>query len=76
MSHRLPTARASIGRSPPRLTVWAFLIQAQATDPPNCGSTEEERMAATYLAGPRRHPDHDHPSEEDHGWIDSAPRPP
>ena len=23
-------------------------------------SSPEERMAATYLAGPRRHPDHDH----------------
>ena len=35
--------------------------------------SSKERMAATFLAGPRRHPDHDHPSEEDHGWIDSAP---
>jgi hypothetical protein len=29
-------------------------------------------MATTFLAGPRRHPDHDHLSEEDHGWIDFA----
>jgi hypothetical protein len=35
--------------------------------------SSKERMTATLLAGPRRHPDHDHLSEEDHGWIDSAP---
>ena len=29
-------------------------------------------MAATFLAGPRRHPDHDHPAEEDHGCLKSA----
>jgi TubC N-terminal docking domain len=53
-------------RPPPRPTVallWEILISAQATGPPIRGPTahpSEERMAATYLAGPRRHPDHDH----------------
>jgi TubC N-terminal docking domain len=53
-------------RPPARPTVallWELLISAQATGPPIRGPTtppSEERMAATYLAGPRRHPDHDH----------------
>jgi TubC N-terminal docking domain len=47
----------------PVALLWELLISAQATGPPTCGPTtplREERMAATYLAGPRRHPDHDH----------------
>jgi hypothetical protein len=55
---------------PPAALLWKILVSAQATGPsirrPTAHSTEE-RMAATYLAGPRHHPDHDHPSEEDHG---------
>jgi hypothetical protein len=48
---------------PPMALLWELLISAQATGPPIRGPTtppSEERMAATYLAGPRRHPDHDH----------------
>ena len=48
---------------PPAALLWELLIPTQATGPPICGPTahpSEERMAATYLAGPRRHPDHDH----------------
>jgi TubC N-terminal docking domain len=59
---------------PPLVLLWELLTPAQATGPP-IGPTahrSEERMAATFLAGPRRHPDQDHPSEEDHGRIDSA----
>jgi hypothetical protein len=66
---RRPPAR------PPVILLWDLLIPAQATGPPIRGPTahpSEERMAATFLAGPRRHPDHDHRSEEDHGWIDFA----
>ena len=54
---RRPPAR------PPVALLWELLISAQATGPPIRGPTthpSEERMAATYLAGPRRHPDHDH----------------
>jgi hypothetical protein len=49
--------------SPPVALLWELLIPAPATGPPIRGPTpppSEERMAATYLAGPRRHPDHDH----------------
>jgi hypothetical protein len=48
---------------PPVALLWELLICAPATGPPIRGATtppSEERMAATYLAGPRRHPDHDH----------------
>jgi hypothetical protein len=48
---------------PPVALLWEMLISAQATGPPTRGPTahpSEERMAATYLAGPRRHPDQDH----------------
>jgi TubC N-terminal docking domain len=54
---RRPPAR------PPVALLWELLICARATGPPIRGPTtppSEERMAATYLAGPRRHPDHDH----------------
>jgi TubC N-terminal docking domain len=54
---RQPPAR------PPVALLWELLISAEATGPPIRGPTghpSEERMAATYLAGPRRHPDHDH----------------
>jgi hypothetical protein len=54
---RRPPAR------PPAALLWELLIPTQATGPPIRGPTtppSEERMAATYLAGPRRHPDHDH----------------
>jgi hypothetical protein len=59
---------------PPLALLWELLTPAQATGPPVGPSVHrsEERMAATFLAGPRRHPDQDHPWEEDHGWIDSA----
>jgi len=65
-------------RPPARLPLallWELLVPAQATGPPIRGPTahpDKERTAATYLAGPRRHPDHDHLSEEDHGRINSA----
>ena len=53
---RRPPAR------PPVALLWELLIPAQATGPPIRGPhPSEERMAATFLAGPRRHPDHDHP---------------
>jgi len=48
---------------PPAALLWDLLIPTQATGPPIRGPTahpDKERMAATYLAGPRRHPDHDH----------------
>jgi hypothetical protein len=54
---RRPSAR------PPVALLWEILISAQPTGPPIRRPTthpNEERMAATYLAGPRRHPDHDH----------------
>jgi hypothetical protein len=54
---RRPLAR------PPAALLWELLIPTQATGPPIRGPTtppSKERMAATYLAGPRRHPDHDH----------------
>ena len=54
---RRPPAR------PPVALLWELLISAQATGPPIRRQTahpSEERMAATYLAGPRRHPDQDH----------------
>jgi hypothetical protein len=54
---RRPPAR------PPVALLWELLISAPTTGPPIRGPTpppSEERMAATYLAGPRRHPDHDH----------------
>jgi hypothetical protein len=54
---RRPPAR------PPVALLWEILISAYATGPPIRGPTthpSEERMAATYLAGPRRHPDQDH----------------
>jgi hypothetical protein len=59
---------------PPLALLWELLAPAQATGPPVGPSVHrsEERMAATFLAGPRRHPDHDHPSEDDHGCFDSA----
>jgi hypothetical protein len=63
--------------TPPVALLWELLICAQATGPPIRGPTpppSEERMAATYLAGPRRHPDHDHSLGNDHGWIDFARR--
>jgi hypothetical protein len=65
---RRPVAR------PPLALLWELLSPAQATGPPLGPSAHRsgERMAATFLAGPRRHPDQDHPSEEDHGQIDSA----
>jgi TubC N-terminal docking domain len=59
----------------PVALLWELLIPAQTKGPPIHGPTThpgEERMAATFLAGPRRHPDHDHPSEEDDGCFDSA----
>lgn len=62
---------------PPVALLWELLRPAQATGPPIRGPTahpSDERMAATYLAEPRRHPDHDHPSEEEHGCSDSARR--
>jgi TubC N-terminal docking domain len=49
--------------SPPVALLWELLVSAPATGPPIRGPTahpSEERMAATYLAGPRRHPDQDH----------------
>jgi hypothetical protein len=49
--------------TPPVALLWDLLIATQATGPPMRGPTphpSEERMAATYLAGPRRHPDQDH----------------
>jgi TubC N-terminal docking domain len=49
--------------TPPVALLWELLISAQATGPPIRGPTahpHKERMAATYLAEPRRHPDHDH----------------
>ena len=67
---RRPPAR------PPVALLWELLSPAQATGPPIRGPTVRpsgERMAATFLAGPRRHPDHDHPLEENHGRIDFAP---
>ena len=51
--------------------LWELLTPARATGP--MAHRSEERMAATFLAGPRRHPDHDHPLEENHGRIDFAP---
>ena len=54
---RRPSAR------PPVALLWELLISAQATGPPIRGPTTHpsgERMAATYSAGPRRHPDQDH----------------
>jgi hypothetical protein len=54
---RRPPAR------PPVMLLWELLISAPATGPPTFRPTahpSEERMAATYLAGPRRHPDQDH----------------
>jgi hypothetical protein len=48
---------------PPAALLWELLMSAPATGPPIRGPTarpDKERMAATYLAGPRRHPDHDH----------------
>jgi TubC N-terminal docking domain len=54
---RRPPAR------PPVALLWELLISSPTTGPPIRGPTpppSEERMAATYLAGPRRHPDHDH----------------
>ena len=54
---RRPPAR------PPVALLWELLISTQATGPPIRGPTahpSKERMAATYLAGPRRHPDQDH----------------
>ena len=54
---RRPPAR------PPVALLWELLSPAQATGPPIRGPTVRpsgERMAATFLAGPRRHPDHDH----------------
>jgi hypothetical protein len=65
---RRPPARPSLA------LLWDLLAPAQATAPPIRASVRrsEERMAATFLAGPRRDPDQDHPSEEDHGCFDSA----
>jgi hypothetical protein len=63
MIRYLSIACVGIGRSAPSSTSWELLIRAQTTGPPTCGSTvhlSEERMAATYLAEPRRHPHHDH----------------
>jgi TubC N-terminal docking domain len=57
LRYRRPPAR------PPVALLWELLISAPITGPPIRGPTtppSEERMAATYLAGPRRHPDHDH----------------
>ena len=53
---RRPSAR------PPVALLWELLIFAQADRPPSrpTAHPSEERMAATFLAGPRRHPDHDH----------------
>ena len=48
---------------------------AEATGPPIQGPTahrSEEADGGEVLGRPRRHPDHDHPSEENHGWTDSA----
>ena len=56
-SRRRPPAR------PPVALLWELLISAPATgatDPRPTAHPSEERMAATYLAGPRRHPDQDH----------------
>ena len=61
--------------TPPVALLWDLLIPALATGPPVRALTADlskERMAATFLAGPRRHPDQDHPSEEDHGYSNSA----
>jgi hypothetical protein len=70
----LRTATGSVQRyrrrppaSPPVSLLWQLLVPARATGPPSRGPTpspNEERMAATFLAGPRRHPDHDHPLGE------------
>jgi hypothetical protein len=57
LRYRRPPAR------PPVALLWELLISTEATGPPIRGPTtppSEERMAATYLAGPRRHPDRDH----------------
>jgi hypothetical protein len=51
---RRPPAR------PPVALFWELLMSAQATGRPLTRPSSEERMAATHLAGPRRHPDHDH----------------
>ena len=66
---RRPPAR------PPVALLWELLIAAPATGPPSRGPTagpSGRRVAATFLAGPRRHPDHDHPLEDDHGGFRSA----
>jgi TubC N-terminal docking domain len=58
----LRSRRRPPGR-PPVALLWELVISAQATGPPVRGPTtppSEQRMAATYLAGPRRHPHHDH----------------
>jgi TubC N-terminal docking domain len=49
--------------TPPVALLWQLLTSAQATGPPirkPIAHPSEERMTATYLTGPRRHPDHDH----------------
>jgi hypothetical protein len=54
---RRPPAR------PPLALLWELLSPAQATGAPIRGPTVRpsgERIAATFLAGPRRHPDQDH----------------
>ena len=54
---RRPSAR------PPVALLWEILISAQPIGPPIRRPTthpSEERMATTYLAESRRHPDHDH----------------
>jgi hypothetical protein len=73
LTEEIATLRTSTGSAlryrrrpaatPPVALLWELLISAQATGPPIRGPTahpSEERMAATYLAGPRRHPDQDH----------------
>ena len=48
---------------PPVTLLWELLISVQTTGPPIRGPTahpSKERIAATYLAGSRRHPDQDH----------------
>jgi phage terminase large subunit GpA-like protein len=59
--HQAPGPMMAV--APPVALLWELLISAQATGPPIRRQTahpSEERMAATYLAGPRRHPDQDH----------------
>jgi hypothetical protein len=53
----------------------SVVVEVRDQDPPSVecekgamnGPSKKERMAATFSAGPRRHPDHDHSRGNDHG---------